>query len=144
MEIKIKRISENAVVPTRKHKGDAGVDLHACMSEPVNIYPKSSVMFPTGIAVAIPYGYVGLVHPRSGLSNHKLLIIPNSPGTIDAGYRGEIIVAIYNVGDLVQTVQPNDRIAQLIIQKVELPDFVEVEELDNTSRGNGGFGSTGN
>lgn len=101
-------------------------------------------MVGTGIAIALPFGTVGLIHPRSGLAARAGLSIVNTPGTIDAGYRGEIKVCLINLDpEQSITISRGDRIAQLIVQRVELPDFVEVEELDDTSRGDGGYGSSG-
>lgn len=134
-------------MPSRAHDGDAGIDLFSAAD--VDLAPGARALVPTGVAVAIPYGMVGLVHPRSGLAARVGLSIVNSPGTIDAGYRGEIKVALINT-DL-QTpvvVHRGDRIAQLLVQRVELPELVEVASFDEaglaeTSRGEGGHGSSG-
>lgn len=134
-------------MPRRAHDGDAGIDLYSAVD--VELPPGNRVLVPTGIAVAIPYGMVGLVHPRSGLAARMGLSIVNSPGTIDAGYRGEIKVALINL-DPTQAVvvHRGDRIAQLLVQRVELPELVEVTSFDEaglagTSRGDGGHGSSG-
>ena len=134
-------------MPSRAHDGDAGIDLFSALD--VELSPGHRALVPTGIAVAIPYGMVGLVHPRSGLAARVGLSIVNSPGTVDAGYRGEIKVALINL-DTQQaiTVHRGDRIAQLLVQRVELPDLVEVTSFDEaglagTSRGDGGHGSSG-
>lgn len=134
-------------MPGRAHDGDAGIDLYSAVD--VELPPGNRVLVPTGIAVAIPYGMVGLVHPRSGLAARMGLSIVNSPGTIDAGYRGEIKVALINL-DPTQAVvvHRGDRIAQLLVQRVELPELVEVTSFDEaglagTSRGDGGHGSSG-
>jgi len=134
-------------MPTRAHDGDAGVDL--CSAVDVALAPGRRALVPTGIAVAIPHGMVGLVHPRSGLAARVGLSIVNSPGTIDAGYRGEIKVALINLDpEEPIIVRRGDRIAQLLVQRVELPDLVEVTSFDeaglaDTSRGEGGHGSSG-
>lgn len=134
-------------MPSRAHDGDAGVDL--CSAVDVELAPGQRELVPTGIAVAIPHGMVGLVHPRSGLAARVGLSIVNSPGTIDAGYRGEIKVALINLdpGEPI-TLRRGDRIAQLLVQRVELPELVEVTSFDeaglgDTSRGEGGHGSSG-
>src|SRR5690349_8300391 len=134
-------------MPQRAHDGDAGVDLFSAVD--LELAPGERALVGTGIAVAIPHGMVGLIHPRSGLAARVGLSIVNSPGTIDAGYRGEIKVALINL-DPAQPilVHRGDRIAQLIVQRVELPDLVEVTSFDEaglagTSRGDGGHGSSG-
>lgn len=134
-------------MPSRAHEGDAGVDL--CSAEDVELAPGRRALVATGIAVAIPHGMVGLIHPRSGLAARVGLSIVNSPGTIDAGYRGEIKVALINLDpDTPISIRRGDRIAQLVIQNVELPDLVEVASFDEaglaaTTRGHGGHGSSG-
>jgi dUTP pyrophosphatase len=134
-------------MPVRAHDGDAGVDL--CSAEDIELAPGQRRLVPTGIAVAVPHGMVGLVHPRSGLAARVGLSIVNSPGTIDAGYRGEIKVALINLDPVEPIViRRGDRIAQLLIQRVELPELVEVASFDeaglaDTTRGLGGHGSSG-
>ena len=134
-------------MPSRAHEGDAGVDL--CSALDVELAPGQRALVPTGIAVAIPHGMVGLVHPRSGLAARVGLSIVNSPGTIDAGYRGEVKVALINLDSAEPiVVHRGDRIAQLLVQRVELPELVEVTSFDeaglaDTSRGDGGHGSSG-
>lgn len=141
--IKVRRLDPDAQLPTRAHPTDAGLDLYVGPTWlSIRFEPGECWSVGTGIAVEIPPGYVGLVHPRSGLSRYGL-IIPNAPGTIDAGYTGEIKVLLRNVGTEAQYVDQGQRIAQLVIQKVELPAVVEVEELEQTERGANGFGSTG-
>jgi dUTP pyrophosphatase len=140
--IPLTRLDPDLPVPTRAHAGDAGVDLH--ITADATIAPGERLVVGTGIAVALPVGTVGLVHPRSGLAARSGLSIVNAPGTIDAGYRGEIKVCLINLDpreaiDLVR----GDRIAQLIVQRVELVTFVEVDSLDDTARGSGGYGSSG-
>jgi dUTP pyrophosphatase len=134
-------------MPSRAHEGDAGVDLFS--AQDVDLAPGERALVPTGIAVAIPFGMVGLVHPRSGLAARVGLSIVNSPGTIDAGYRGEVKVALINLDRSEHIiVHRGDRIAQLLVQRVELPELIEVTSFDEaglagTSRGDGGHGSSG-
>ena len=141
------RLDRDLPMPSRAHDGDAGVDL--CSAVDIELAPGRRALVPTGIAVAIPYGMVGLVHPRSGLATRVGLSIVNSPGTIDAGYRGEIKVALINLDPEEPIVlRRGDRIAQLLVQRVELPELVEVTSFDeaglgDTSRGEGGHGSSG-
>ena len=141
------RLDRDLPMPARAHDGDAGVDLYSAVD--VELAPGRRELVPTGIAVAIPHGMVGLVHPRSGLATRVGLSIVNTPGTIDAGYRGEVKVTLINLDpDLPITVRRGDRIAQLLVQRVELPELVEVTSFDeaglaDTSRGEGGHGSSG-
>jgi dUTP pyrophosphatase len=141
------RLDRDLPMPSRAHDGDAGVDL--CSALDVELAPGQRALVPTGIAVAVPRGMVGLVHPRSGLAARVGLSIVNSPGTIDAGYRGEIKVALINLDPETPIVlHRGDRIAQLLVQRVELPELVEVTSFDeaglaDTSRGDGGHGSSG-
>ncbi|MGZ5362855.1 MAG: dUTP diphosphatase [Mycobacterium sp.] len=141
------RLDPDLPMPSRAHHGDAGVDL--CSALDVELAPGQRALVPTGIAVAIPHGMVGLIHPRSGLAARVGLSIVNSPGTVDAGYRGEIKVALINLDQAEPiVVHRGDRIAQLLVQRVELPELVEVTSFDeaglaDTSRGEGGHGSSG-
>jgi dUTP pyrophosphatase len=141
------RLDPELPVPTRAHPGDAGVDLYSAAD--VELTPGQRALVPTGVAVAIPDGMVGLVHPRSGLAVRVGLSIVNSPGTIDAGYRGEIKVSLINLDPALPIhIRRGDRIAQLLVQRVELPELVEVSSFDeaglgNTTRGAGGHGSSG-
>ena len=141
------RLDRELPMPSRAHEGDAGVDLFSAVD--VELAPGRRALVSTGIAVAIPHGMVGLVHPRSGLAARVGLSIVNSPGTIDAGYRGEIKVALINLDpEKPIVVNRGDRIAQLLVQRVELPDLVEVTSFDeaglaDTTRGDGGHGSSG-
>lgn len=134
-------------MPNRAHDGDAGVDLFS--ADDVELAPGHRALVGTGVAVAVPFGMVGLIHPRSGLASRVGLSIVNSPGTIDAGYRGEIKVALINLDPTTPiVVHRGDRIAQLLVQRVELVDLVEVASfneagLAETSRGEGGHGSSG-
>ncbi|MFG1929847.1 dUTP diphosphatase [Mycobacterium sp. NPDC048908] len=141
------RLDRDLPMPSRAHDGDAGVDLFSALD--VELAPGQRALVPTGIAVAIPHGMVGLVHPRSGLAARVGLSIVNSPGTIDAGYRGEVKVSLINLDpETPITVNRGDRIAQLLVQRVELPELIEVTSFDeaglaDTSRGDGGHGSSG-
>lgn len=129
------------LIPTYARVGDAGADLRA--SHDVLLRPGNRGLIKTGVSIALPDGYVALVHPRSGLALKHGLTVLNSPGTIDSGYRGEIGVILYNAGDINYEVRKGERIAQLVIQKFETAEFEIVDVLDETDRGNGGFGSSG-
>lgn len=141
------RLDRDLPLPSRAHDGDAGVDLFSAVD--VDLAPGHRALVPTGIAVAVPHGMVGLIHPRSGLASRVGLSIVNSPGTVDAGYRGEIKVALINLDpEQPIAIRRGDRIAQLLVQRVELPELVEVSSFDeaglaDTSRGDGGHGSSG-
>ena len=138
--IKIKLLNDAAKIPTKAHKSDAGWDLYASYtSQPV--YPHKRRLISTDISLAIPEGYCGLIWPRSGLSVKSGIDV--LAGVIDSGYRGEIKVCLFNTSDTLVHIHPGDRIAQLIIQKVEDIEFLEAESLDDTDRADGGFGSTG-
>lgn len=134
-------------MPARAHDGDAGVDLFS--AEDVDLAPGERALVPTGIAIAVPHGMVGLIHPRSGLAARVGLSIVNSPGTVDAGYRGEIKVSLINLDPAKPiAIRRGDRIAQLLVQRVELPELVEVASFDeaglaDTTRGQDGHGSSG-
>jgi dUTP pyrophosphatase len=135
-------MDETVPLPAYAKSGDAGADLISTID--TIIYPEERAVIPTGLALAIPEGYVGLIHPRSGLALNSGISIVNTPGTVDAGYRGEIKVILINHDKWKQfEIKRGDRIAQLVIQKVEKPTFREATELDLTDRGTGGFGSTG-
>ena len=140
--IKIQLLDPEIALPTRAHAGDAGADL--CATEDITLEPGQRAVVGTGIAIALPEGTVGLVHPRSGLAARQGLSIVNSPGTIDAQYRGELKVGLIN-HDRVSPIEITRgmRIAQLVFRRVELVDFVEVAQLDETARGSSGYGSTG-
>lgn len=142
--LKIKKISENAVTPTRGSKDAAGFDLYCAESSIVEILPGSTVKIHTGIQMEIPDGYVGLLFARSGIAIKKGLRPANAVGVIDSDYRGEIIVALHNDSNTAQYVNPGDRVAQLVIVKYFAPSIKEViEDLSETERGEGGFGSSG-
>ncbi|HEX9033939.1 MAG TPA: dUTP diphosphatase [Streptosporangiaceae bacterium] len=142
VDVLIRRLDPDLPVPARAHPGDAGVDLHAAAD--VELGPGDRVVVPTGIAIALPDGFAAFVLPRSGLAAKHGVTLVNAPGTIDAGYRGEIKVAMLNT-DRERAVRfaRGDRIAQLVIQRVEHPVFHEVAELPGSTRGAGGHGSTG-
>lgn len=142
-KIPVKRLKPNAILPTYGSAEAAGADLYACLAEPVTIAPGQTVFVPTGIAMEIPRGYAGLAYARSGLACKQDLAPANKVGVIDSDYRGEFMIALHNHGREVRTVSNGDRIAQLVITPVYTPGFAEVEELSDTSRGTGGFGSTG-
>ena len=140
--IPLRRLDPDLPLPRRAHPGDAGVDLYSTID--VELPPGRRQLVGTGVALALPVGTVGLIHPRSGLAARAGLSIVNTPGTIDAGYRGEIKVCLINLDpDEPISISRGDRIAQLVVQRVELPEFVEVDELDDTTRGEGGYGSSG-
>ena len=142
VDIALKMLDPELPVPSYAHEGDAGADL--CAREDVTLAPGQRVLVPTGVSLALPLGYVGLVHPRSGLATKHGLTVVNAPGTIDAGYRGEGKVTLLNTDTVPPIVlKRGDRIAQLVIQKVERAHFIEVNDLDDSARGAGGFGSTG-
>lgn len=142
MPLQVRRLDPDLPLPAYAHPGDAGLDLYA--AEPVELPPGRRASVPTGIALAVPPGCVGLVHPRSGLAARHGLTIVNAPGTVDAGYRGEVRVLLLNTDpDTPVTIDRGDRIAQLLIQRVETVEVVEVDLLPETARGQGGFGSTG-
>jgi dUTP pyrophosphatase len=142
IELQIKLLDEGLEMPRYHHEGDAGLDLPSRVD--LVLEPGARAMIPTGIAVAIPPGYAGFVLPRSGLASRHGIALVNSPGLVDSGYRGEMSIVMINT-DKHETfhIKRGDRIAQLVIQKVEEVKLVRVAELDNTSRGEGGFGSTG-
>lgn len=140
--LRIKRLDADLPLPDRAHPDDAGIDLYAATD--LELAPGRRQLVGTGIAIALPVGTVGLIHPRSGLAARAGLSIVNTPGTVDAGYRGEIKVCLINHDpDTAISISRGDRIAQLIVQRVELPRVVEVDELDDTARGAGGYGSSG-
>lgn len=141
MKIEIVRLDAEMPLPKYGQEGDAGMDLLA--REDVTVGGGETIIMPTGIKIAIPKGYVGLVHPRSGISAKTSLRVANAPGTIDAGYRGEVGVILTNIGEDDVAIARLDRIAQLVLQKVEEVEWLEVEALDVTARGEGGYGSTG-
>jgi len=140
--LKIKRLDSSIPLPSYAHPGDAGLDLYA--AEDVKLKPFERKLVSTGIKVEIPYGYAGFVQPKSGRAAREGLSIVNTPGLIDSGYRGEVKVILINLDPKNEiTIRKGEKIAQLVIQKVEEVRVVEVAELSESSRGEGGFGSTG-
>lgn len=143
LQVNLKKLHENAVVPMYGTEFSAGADLYACMEEPVTIAPGETAFIHTGIAVEVPVGYAGLVYARSGLACKKGLAPANKVGVVDADYRGEIMVALHNHSTEAVTVESGERIAQMVITPFLSVDYQVVEELTETVRGEGGFGSTG-
>lgn len=143
MDVKFKRLNPNATVPTKGSIRSSGFDLYACINDTVQIKPHTTVKIGTGLAIAIPNGYFGGIFARSGLATKNGLRPANCTGVCDPDYRGEYIVALHNDSEIVQTVSNGDRIAQLVVIPFLTFDFLEVNELDETERGIGGFGSTG-
>ncbi len=142
MKLRFKKLREDAIIPTQAHAGDAGSDLYAV--EGAVLKPGARAKVPTGVAVAIPEGHAGLVLPRSGLAHKHGITLTNTPGLIDSGYRGELQVLMLNTDrENTYEVKPGDRIAQLVIVAFTAPEWSEVEEFDTTTRGDGGFGSSG-
>lgn len=139
----VKKLRDNATIPTRGSLDAAGYDLYACIVEPITIEPHTTKFIPTGLAMEIPSGYFGGIVARSGLACKHGLAPANKMGIIDADYRGEVMVALHNHSQLPYTVQSNERIAQLLIMPYKTVSFNEVDELSDTDRGDGGFGSTG-
>jgi dUTP pyrophosphatase len=142
MELQVTKLKDEARVPTRAHAGDAGLDLYAC--EAAHLGPGERWSVGTGVAVEIPEGHAGLVVPRSGLARDHGIALVNSPGLIDAGYRGEVRVLLLNTDPAeVFRVEPGERIAQLVIAPIAIAEPVEVASLGESARGDGGFGSSG-
>ncbi|MBB6430089.1 dUTP diphosphatase [Algisphaera agarilytica] len=145
LQVPIQRLPHNTDTPLPDYQSEhaAGMDIHACLDEAVVIAPKQIAMIPCGFAMAVPDGYEAQVRPRSGLASKFGVTLPNSPGTIDADYRGEVKVPLINHGPAAFTVEPHMRIAQMLIKPVPRTQWVEVDELPPTDRGEGGFGHTG-
>ena len=141
--INVKLLKENAILPTYGSGEAAGADLYACIDTDIVIDPGKSAFVPTGLAMELPQGYVGLIYARSGLACKRGLAPANKVGVIDSDYRGEFIVVLHNHGNSQQVIEHGERIAQLVITPVFTPGFTEVSELSDTERGVGGFGSTG-
>lgn len=143
--LQVRRLAPEAALPKRMSEHAAGFDLAACLpgGGAIVLAPGQRVLVPTGLAVAIPVGYEGQVRPRSGLALHHGIVVANSPGTIDADYRGELKIILLNHGDQVFQVVSGERIAQLVVVPVAMVEVVEVDELLPAARGSGGFGSTG-
>ncbi len=143
MKIEIKKLNENAVIPTRGSEQAAGYDLYAATDEPITIQPHETVKVGTGLAIAVPDGYFGAIFARSGLAAKQGLRPANCVGVADSDYRGEYIVALHNDTDFERTIAPKERIAQLVVMPYLAVEFEEKDELSETQRGSGGFGSTG-
>lgn len=142
-DVKIKKLRENAVIPTYGSEFAAGADLYASLDEAVVIEPGETKLIPTGFAFEIPEGYAGFVYARSGLASKRGLAPANKVGVIDSDYRGEVMVALHNHGKAEQTVEAGERISQMVIAPYITASFILSDELDETVRGEGGFGSTG-
>ncbi|MBQ7873711.1 MAG: dUTP diphosphatase [Oscillospiraceae bacterium] len=142
-EIKVKKIREGAVIPKIATVGSAAADLYACIEEPVTVPSGGSVVIPTGLAIAVPEGYGAFIFARSGLGIKHGIVPRNCVGVIDSDYRGEVCVGLQNLSNRHYTIQPRDRIAQMAIMPVMAAEYVLCEELSDTERGQGGFGSTG-
>lgn len=142
-DVKIKKLRDNAIVPTYGTEFAAGADLYAALDEAVIIAPGETKLIPTGFAFEIPVGYAGFVYARSGLASKRGLAPANKVGVIDSDYRGEVMTALHNHGAVAQTVEPGERIAQMVIAPYITANFILSDELDDTVRGEGGFGSTG-
>lgn len=145
INLKIKKLRENAIIPKRATSGSAGLDLSACITEKVDIHPGEILKIPTGIAIQIfDNNYATMIFARSGLGIKHGISLANGVGVIDSDYRGEICVGLINLSSETFTIEPNQRIAQMILMPVSTCNVIEVEEMDETNRGTNGFGSTGN
>ena len=142
-DLRIKKLRDNAQMPTYGSEYAAGADMYAAIDEAVTIQPGETKFIPTGLAFEIPEGYAGFIYARSGLASKKGLAPANKVGVVDADYRGEVMVALHNHGTEAQTVEAGERIAQMIIAPFITANFIFSDELDDTVRGAGGFGSTG-
>ena len=143
INIRVKKLHPNAILPTYGSTEAAGADLYACLDEPVVVQPGKTAWIPVGFAMEVPKGCAGLVYARSGMACKKGLAPANKVGVIESDYRGEFIVALHNHGDSAQTILPGDRIAQLLIVPVLTPPYELCDDLSDTQRAAGGFGSTG-
>ena len=141
--VRVKKLKENAILPSYGSEYAAGADLYACIDAPVIIQPHETVMIGTGLAMELPEGYAGLIYPRSGISAKRGLAPANKVGVVDPDYRGEFMVAMHNHSNSAASVEPGERIVQLVITPFLTADFEEADELSDTVRGAGGFGSTG-
>jgi dUTP pyrophosphatase len=143
-EVRVKRVGAVEVpLPRYQTPGSAGMDLHAALADAIVIQPRARAKLPTGLSVAIPHGFEGQVRPRSGLAAKHGVTVVNTPGTVDSDYRGEVIVVLVNLGTEPVTIAPLDRIAQMVFARHEIATLIEVTDLDDTTRGAGGYGSTG-
>lgn len=143
MDVKIKKLNENAILPTYGSPSAAGADLYACEGKEITVEAGKTVLVHTGIALEIPEGYAGFIYARSGIATKRGLAPANKVGVVDSDYRGEIMVALHNHSDADQTIADGERIAQMVIAPYLAVNFILADELDDTVRGAGGFGSTG-
>ena len=143
LQVKIKKLNEKAILPTYGSPYSAGADLYACIDEDITVEPGKTVFVKTGLAMEIPVGFAAFIYARSGLACKKGLAPANKVGVVDCDYRGEVMVALHNHSDEARTVSVGERIAQLVIAPYYTADFCECDELSDTVRGEGGFGSTG-
>lgn len=143
MDIKIKKLKSNAIIPTRGSASAAGYDLYACIDESVRVYAGETVKIGTGLSIAIPEGYFGAIFARSGLATKEGLRPANCVGVCDSDYRGEYIIALHNDSSAMRVIEPGERIAQLVVLPYLSANFIETDNLDQTDRGARGFGSTG-
>ena len=141
--VAVKKLRPNAKLPTYGSEFAAGADLYACLEAPVTIQPHETYLVPTGLSLELPVGWAGMVHARSGMATKRHLAPANKVGVIDCDYRGEVMVSLHNHSNIPQTVEPGERIVQLVITPYLTAQFFEAEELSDTVRGEGGFGSTG-
>lgn len=142
-KVNVKKLKPEAVLPTYGSEFAAGADLYACIENDILVFPGETVMIGTGLAMEIPEGYAGLIYARSGLASKKGLAPANKVGVVDADYRGEWMIALHNHSHSSQFIEDGERIAQVVFHEVEHPEFIESDELSETDRGEGGFGSTG-
>ena len=143
MKIQIKKLHDSAKLPVYSSEGAAGADLYTLLENDFVIKPQETALIPTGISMSIPSGYVGIIYARSGLATKLGLVLANQAGIIDSDYRGEIMVAIYNRSNVERIITNHQRIAQIVITSYVEANFEEIDKLASTSRGEGGFGSTG-
>ena len=143
VKVLVKKLNSKVKLPSYKTEGSSGMDLMACINEPIYIPPKNSVLIPTGLSIAIPNDCEVQIRPRSGLAAKSNISVLNTPGTIDSDYRGELKIILYNHGDKTFEVKNNDRIAQMILMPILKINLEETDDLPDTVRGSGGFGSTG-
>lgn len=143
MKISIKKLNDNAIVPTYGSEFAAGADLYACIDESITIAPGQTKLIKTGIAIELPIGYAAFIYARSGLASKRGLAPANKVGVVDCDYRGEVMVALHNHSTIEQAIEKGERIAQMVIAPYITAEFSVVDELSDTARGAGGFGSTG-
>ena len=143
MQVKVKKLRDDAIIPTRGSVEAAGSDIYACIDEKISVNPHETVKIPTGFATEMLNGTVALIYSRSGLATKRGLVVCQGTAVVDSDYRGEWFIPLHNDTNNVQTIEPNDRIAQVIFTGFMTPEFIETNNLSNTERGNGGFGSTG-